>query len=133
MSFIELLNLAWKIIFPSATTRNPNARIAKQCFVGMAWIVKIGGLTLANKPSGAWFLTWRNARSCIKCYLVWIVKEDGKEKHWLNYIHTIRLCMNIIQPMFFLTVFFDNSYKIAFNATPCISSCKKSCNWWFVG
>ena len=31
MSFIELLNRAWKILFPSATTRNPNARIAKQC------------------------------------------------------------------------------------------------------
>nr|POE55037.1 cell division topological specificity factor like, chloroplastic [Quercus suber] len=31
MSFIELLNLAWKILFPSATTRrNSNARIAKQ-------------------------------------------------------------------------------------------------------
>ena len=46
--------------------------------------------------------------------------------------HTFRLCMNIIQPVSFLAIFFDNSYKIALNATPCISSHKKSCNFLMV-
>ena len=47
--------------------------------------------------------------------------------------HTFQLCMNIlIQPVFFLAVFFDNSYKIAFNATPYISSHKKLCNFLMV-
>ena len=59
-------------------------------FVGMAWIVKLSGLTLANKISYLPMLgicmifkkfhVWRNVRACIKCSL-WIVKKDGQEQH----------------------------------------------------
>ena len=101
---------------------------------GMAWIVKLSGLTLANKPLNGLHAHIRkmhdiqevscmkNVRACIKCSL-WIVKEDGQEQYLT--------CKP--NPCFFS--FGQNGWHFGHKCLPFSLTWQVSCrcNYWYFG